>query len=375
MTARASGPCIFTAIAPHGGLLLAYLIEEFTDDSLRYLVSTTTDAVIESLKSGTTTVREALTMGWAWLCDVSFVDRKVLRVYAPPLEQLPEDALPMNGTMLWPELEPALRVRLIGSHVREGAMPARVFEQISEIAKSLKTVFEYAARELLNTTGRPPEWIRSLYSLSAQRLAYGSLEVSFQQVRPQDQLEIPDGSSHRTVDDIVNEGWELLSRGLDWLASESYDLGAHDEAERRAILEALRRLSPNATGPVEVIEISGARVGGHQQVRRIDRKSSKRVRDRLASLSSPVALEVFSGRVRDLDLDKLEFVLRNIIGQKDDSELTFVIDDEQHLETAREAHYREVLVKVAAKRPSGTRWQVVDIEFAESASEAANQTP
>jgi len=361
------GPCIFTSTAPNGGKLLVYLVEELEeledDRRLRHLVATTTHGIVESLKTGTTTMRDALTAGWLWVCD-STMAGEVRRVYAPPLDALPPDALPGNGTMLWPHLEPALRVRLVGDEVREGSIPALVLAQVGEIAKSLKSVFEYSARGLLqDTSGRPPEWLRSLYDLRAQRVAYGSLEISFQQTEPDQELDVPDPAQSKPTRAIVDEGWDLLTRGLDW-ATSPHDaaLIAENDTERKAILDALKRLSPNATGPVCVIEVSGTRVGGGRSPRRLDRKSSRRVRKTLASLGARVTLNALSGRIRDLDLDKREFVLREIPGQPR-TETLCVVDDEQHLEIAKEAHYQELPVSVAVKRSSGLRWEVVDIEF------------
>lgn len=359
------GPCIFTSTASNGGQLLAYLVEEVDDDAvLRYLVAATTAETILSLKAGTTTVRDALMVGWIWVCDLSF-EWEVKHVYAPPHHMIPEDMLPAAGTLLWPELEPALRVRLIGDGVREGAIPAVVLGRVAEIAKSLKSVFEYAARNIYQVSGRPPEWIRALYDLSAQRLAYGSFEVSFQQIIAPQQLSLAEMPDAKSTAEIVEEGWRLLTRGLDWATSEDEELDADNDAERKAILDALKRLSPHATGPITLIEVSGSRVGGQSAVRRLDRQTSKRVRQNLASLTARVTLDVFAGRVRDLDLDKWEFILRDLPRGSGIAEVLCVIDDEQHFEVAREAHYQELPVTVAAKKTSGSRWQIIEIGFAE----------
>jgi hypothetical protein len=93
-------PCIFTAQAPFGALLLVYLMEEQAA-GVRYLVTT-----INRLTSGQTSVREALVAGALWVADQNHRG-VVTRVETTSPESLPDDALPDAHTMLWAHLEPA----------------------------------------------------------------------------------------------------------------------------------------------------------------------------------------------------------------------------------------------------------------------------
>ena len=70
---------------------------------------------------------------------------------------------------------------------------------------------------------------------------------------------------------------------------------------------------------------------------------------------------VFTGRVRDLDLDKLTLILRDVAGEEGDVQLA--LDDERLLETAREAHYQEFEVNVAARSEDKKLWSATEIEF------------
>src|SRR5690606_28519920 len=99
-------------------------------------------------------------------------------------DEIPDEILPVPGTMLWPHLEPGLCVKLDGEEIREGSIPASVLLQAAEIAsKAFKPIFEWAARDLREfKDGRPPNWLRDLYGLPTQRLAFGSLEVAFGRV-------------------------------------------------------------------------------------------------------------------------------------------------------------------------------------------------
>ncbi|MCK5688321.1 hypothetical protein KAI87_03570 [Myxococcota bacterium] len=366
------GPCIFTAEAPSGETLLAYLVEDLEEEkALRYIVSTTTSSAIEDLKSGLLPVRDALTQGWLWLVDFSY-GYSPMRIYTITPDQLPENALPLSGTMLLASLEPALRVRLVGDEIHEGQIPAQVFSQAAEIAaKSLKSVVEFALNSKLPQTGkRPPKWVRNLYSLQTRRVAYGSLEIAFNSPQLQDTNweDLPfdtKADAEQALQEVIDEAWSLLRKGLAWAdKSENSELSATDDDERYAIFEALRKLTPNQTGPVMQVEISGSEVGKTNEPYKFDRTTSKKVRSNQTTLRqrNDVQLMVFQGRIRDLDLDHLRFILRDI-PEDGISEVPFVMEDENLLETAREAHYQESGVKIAARSTDGKLWTAIDIEF------------
>lgn len=372
-------PCIFTARTPGGESLLVYLVEELEEgDRLRFLAVPTTAHVVAELKAGTISVRDALTLGWMWVVDTDAALRPNA-VFATDVSQLPKDALPAPATMLWPSLEPELRVRLVGEQLRRGAIPALLFAQASEIAaRALKGLFELAAKSLLpESSGRPPEWLRTLYNLPTQRVGYGSLDLSFRKpaVPSAEQLALQGlgDEGEKRLEKVVDEGWDLLMRGLRWVtAGGDEELEAATDEERVAILLALKQLAPNASGPIGVVEVSGARVGGPSTVWTLDRRTSQRVRSSLSELTrrERMSLRVFTGRVRDLDLDKMSLILRDLV-DSEVPELSFVIEEEPLLEVARDAHYQEILVTVAAKSHDGKKWVAVEIAFVDSNGLAA----
>lgn len=125
----------------------------------------------------------------------------------------------------------------------------------------------------------------------------------------------------------------------------------------------MRRLTPSATGPVSAIEVWGPILGSQERRVRLDRRSTKRIRAALTRLKQrhEVQLRVFTGRVRNLDLDKLTLVLRDVSGE--DGDVQLVLDEEQLLESAREAHYQELEVHVAARSEDKRIWFATEIEF------------
>lgn len=374
------GPCIFTARSLANALLLAYLAEDLeADEALRYVVATTSENTVQELKHGLISVKQALTRGSLWLVDFDYSLRP-RRAFAVTPDELPDDALPADGTMLWAHLEPALRVRLAGPEVESGRIPASAIAHAGEIAaKALKSVFEWAARDMLVASGgRPPDWLRQLYNLPAQRFAYGSLDVSFRAPDlPRDvqmSLALDGLSTIRSPEELAESGWRLLRTGLSWATSDIEAVLADSDEEQLAILEALRHLAPASTGPVTEVEITGSKVGSLGIPYRLDRNASKKIRTRLTALKKQreVQLRVFSGRVRGLDLDRLSFVLREIPGEL--PEIAFMLEDEQLLEIAREAFNQELEVTVVGRSSDAKTWTALELEFAPRSSERANKS-
>ncbi|MCK5806562.1 MAG: hypothetical protein KAI66_27275 [Lentisphaeria bacterium] len=363
------GPCIFTTVTPHGLLFLAYLSEDLEDKKLlRFIVSTSSEQTISELKDGAVTVREALDRGTLWIVDVdyAYVPKRAAVV---AVDQLPEDALPPHSTMLRADLEPAMIVRLEGTEIRQGAIPAAVFLQAAEIAgKGLKPVFDWAAREQRqDRSGRPPEWLRDLYGLPAQRFAFGSLEVAFRavDVTAEQQTTLPlDAAGIQTPRQIQRDAWQAIREGIEWAASGNDALPSSRNDEKwRAILESIKRMTPASTGPVDSIKVWGQALGRLKNAFELDRSAAKRIRSRLTELkkAQEVQLRVFTGRVRDLDLDRLTFIMRDVPHM--DGDVGLELDDVQLLEVAREAHYQELDVSVVARSEDNKRWTATDIEF------------
>lgn len=362
------GPCIFTARTPAQMRVLAYLAEDLEGEGLqRFLVVTTAENTIQALKEGSATVHEALLRGSMWLVDVDMADAEPRRAYSIQLEQLPPEALPEPGTMLLPELEPALRVKLKGEPIRAGSVPPAALASMADIAQTaLKPIIEWlAGDQRADNSGRPPEWLRSLYGLTLQRIGYGSLDLAFQPLRSPDETQtaLPLGddelSSHQA---LRTRGWNLLKAGLDWVSAPTEALNHADE-ESLAILEALRRLAPASTGPVTEVEVSGRMLGYPQRPYRLTRVSTKKIRTALTRFKQQhtVQLRLFEGRIRNLDLDFLTLILRDAPGELGDIHL--VLEDDRFYEAARDAYYHELSVKIAARSVDGKIWTIIDLEF------------
>ena len=223
------------------------------------------------------------------------------------------------------------------------------------------------ARPLPSSPAHPSVKPSHLYALPAQRFAFGSLEVAFGQIHVDTELQSTLPFEHErlpTPIEIQERGWSALREGLEWAVSQgSVPSGEGDEEKWLAILESMRRIAPASAGPVTAIEVWGSITGFQDHRVRLDRNSTRRIRTALTELKKHhgVELRVFTGRVRDLDLDKLTLILRDDSGKEGDVQLA--LDDEQLLESAREAHYRELKVNVAARSEDKKFWSATEIEF------------
>lgn len=103
------GPLIFTTRDPiTQNLLLAYFQEDLEEEKLqRFLMVSTTETIIQKLKESKITVRNALLQQGQekfLVVDVSY-NYQIQQIFdVQTLEQLPSDALPESGIMLYPNL-------------------------------------------------------------------------------------------------------------------------------------------------------------------------------------------------------------------------------------------------------------------------------
>ncbi len=99
-----NGPLIFTFKTRWNGIAIAYLSDE-DDNVLRYVIAPTNQTIVENLKSGIISLRNALDQPVIWLADVTTSDWSVSKCWQLQIKDLPEDAIPKPEVMLYPRLE------------------------------------------------------------------------------------------------------------------------------------------------------------------------------------------------------------------------------------------------------------------------------
>lgn len=301
------GPRVYTAQNSLGALL--YYLADEADDVSRFVVAPTNAQVVERLRTGILSVRDALNQPWVWVLDLSF-DGTPKNSWRCTLADIPDDALPRPGVMLWPHLEPVFALRVIGAGLSEGNVPASVIRQVIDgattaLKKIASRVFEGENRP----KGRKANIIRQFYDLPAQSFSYNSFEVAFKLPDPE-QLKLPDGS---TVEDLSGDFEEIgnqLQQALQWAITANPDSAATSEIDLQ-LLEALEKLVPRQTGIVESVEVRGRIFKNAHQRYRLTRESSKRVSTALRKeRSTQERICHVSGVIPEMDKDNFTFTLR-----------------------------------------------------------------
>jgi hypothetical protein len=128
------GPRIFTLRDCDGELNLAYWSDE-DESGTRYVVVPTSVKILERLRQGVLSVFDALNQPRCWVCDVS-MDGSPSGCSLVDFEAIPSDALPAQGTMIWPSLEPLLTLRAVGDEIVPGAKQEKLIGWLVEASQN-----------------------------------------------------------------------------------------------------------------------------------------------------------------------------------------------------------------------------------------------
>lgn len=301
------GPRIFTVRNALGELLF-YLADEL-DNTARYFVVPTSAKIVEQIKSGASSVREALDQPWVWILDAQF-DGTPVNAWKGVLKDIPADALPQPGVMLYPHLEPVLSLRAIGDTLGKGKVTASVMRLVADGALTALRKVADKTFELARSQCRKANAIRQFYDLPIASFAYNSFEVSFRLPLPE-QMDF-DGDAALNADFM--EMGNQLDAALKWATTTKPD---QDDALDIDLLEALEKLVPHQTGIVKELEIKGRLLGGGNGYK-LTREISKNVRRTLGKARvAQEKLATVSGLVRECDRDNFSFTLRESDDGKD----------------------------------------------------------
>ena len=173
---------------------------------------------------------------------------------------------------------------------------------------------------------------QALYDLPVRQLKFGSFEVGLGTPKP-------DLFPNDAVLQAVND----LQTGLEWAEDiESDDaLEAGDDAKTEAILRATLALTPPNHGLITSVEVGGSWLKGRHFT--LTRKSRSKVATRLRQLKEEEII-VLSGRIGEIDDDKLSFILRDIEGEISERRCSF---PEELLDDMRSHYYEESRIQIS----------------------------
>lgn len=334
----AGRPVVFTTRSTAGQLLLAYAAGD-SDEGPWYVLTACTPRVLDDLRTGRVSVRDALTSSWMWLAQED-TSGKLVEVWSVTEEELPEEHLPAPGTPLLPHLEAALVTRAIGEEVALGRVPASAVAFVTDATrKAVKTLLEHQLSK--PGQGRLTKEHRALYDLGVQRVAFASFEVGF--AAPDDGL-FPAVELRRAIED--------LETGLRWAAGAPDDsLAAMGNEERIATLRAALLLTPPSGGPIHEVEVSGRWMARGKV--RLTRSARRRVHAELRRLATERVVR-YVGRVGEVDRDGLSFTLRDTADGNDRK----AVFPEELLDDVIQALGDASLVAVAGVERSGRLYVV-----------------
>lgn len=361
------GPRIFTFLDADEAPNLAYWSDE-DENHTRYVVVPTNKGIVDNLRNGVLSVFDALEQPRCWICDAA-PDGKLIGCFLVDFGAIPKDALPARSVMLWPSLEPLLSLRAVGDEIVPGKIPGSVVRLCVEgVQRSLKVLSEYVLGQE-NQAGRPDEFMRKLFDLPAQRFAFASFEVSFRMPIEERNLFTSIGQKPPEVE-ILEEVGGLLKKGLKWLATSAAEAGVYssgDSEERAAVLRALKELTPSSQGSIEQIELRGQLVGARVAPLILKKKARLQVNAAIRSQTLEPQLVDLEGRIRELDMDRLSFELREIEGASTTQKFVF---DEELLDDVFQAVQEGQRIRVA-----GRTFPVKNLAYALALSRARTSPP
>lgn len=340
------GPRIFILKDAEGEMNLAYWSDE-DQQICRYVVVPTTTRILDALRKGSISVFDALNQPRCWLCDVTH--QGVLSACQRlEFDAVPRDSLPAIGAMLLPSLEPLLTLRAVGAEIVPGQIPGSVIRACVEgVQKAFKVLSEYVLGQE-SQAGRPDDFLRRLFDLPTQRLAYASFEISFRM--PIEEMNLFTASGHKSLEvETLEEVGTLLNKGLKWLTTAAGEEGVYSPEnvdESAVVLRALKELTPSSQGSIERLELKGQLIGPRTLPIVLERTARQRVNAAIRSRAMEPQLVDLEGRIRELDKDRLSFELREIEGTSQTQKFVF---DEQLLEEVFQAFQENVRVQVAGR--------------------------
>jgi hypothetical protein len=365
-------PLTFVCRDRDGQLMLAHSLSDEGGLS-RYLVVVTDSRILEDLKAGRLDLLASLRQPRAWVADVGR-GWEVMRLWLIPFDKLPKDILPRPGAMVTPELDPLLRLKLVGTGVGPGKTSAADVRMAAQAAESGLRGLARVALDEKKKVGQVSKDVRHYSDLPYQYSRVASFEIAFG--RPRDTFPSVD-------DEVFHEMGSLLDRGLKALRANGDDLApveGLDAEQTLQLFEAIKSLTPPTRGGVDRIEVGGTLaddLSGTKVLTRDDRsRSVQRIK---ASRRAPRKEAPFRimGIIEEADQGTSSFTLRQldppnvpVVGMV--SEIRFQFEDHLY-DIVMEAFNSLERMVVVGERINNV-YQALDVQLASDTVSDASTT-
>ena len=239
------------------------------------------------------------------------------------------------GVMALDEQAAPLWLRVVGPEIEWPAAPTSVLTAILDaFRKGVQSVAELILTGELTT--RPTAELKRATDFRVVAMAPGSLRVGVQ-------LPFEEGKVAEAVSLALGDYLKTAA----WVASDRPDEELHAQVpdERRRRLTEISRLAPRERGQVEEVELVGSLLQSERILGPITlaRKNRRRINETLDKIPEQ-RIETYTGDLREIDLDKCSFVLRNIETSPGEAMQIECQFREELLEAAKEALDKRVTV-------------------------------
>lgn len=264
------------------------------------------------------------------------------------IRRLQRDLGEYAGLVELDESAAPLWLQVVGPEIEWPAAPTSVLTAVLDaLRKGVQSVAELILTGELTT--RPTAELKRCTDFRVVAMAPGSLRVGVR--LPFEEGNVAEAVSHALGDYLKTAAWVASER-----PHEEFHRQVPDERRRRLLLTELGRLAPRERGQIEEVHLVGSllraeRIPDHVTLARKNRKRIHEALDRIPEQR----IETYTGDLREIDLDKCSFVLRNIEtspGQVMQIECQF---REELLEAAKDALDKRVTVTGSRPADQGRR--------------------
>lgn len=212
------------------------------------------------------------------------------------------------------ELAMPIWIRLKGPHIQEGNVPIEVLSKfLNNFKMGVQRVAEFIETETIRESGRPHEDIRRLCNFKTKILS-GSIRIGLAYPSNDRQGSI----SGEIIQNPVEIAVEKLLKGASWASgSESRDIEKifPDEKERYLILTQVENYIPKEDGEISSVEFNGSYL--KEKTIALVPKSKNKIKEALDK-TIPSERITAEGIIREIDLDKQRFYLREMTNGKNE---------------------------------------------------------
>lgn len=269
--------------------------------------------------------------------------------YVADILQLRSEIDELTGLSLAEAGRAPVWLRVEGDGIEWGDTPASVLTAMLDIfRKGVQTVAEFISTG--HVSARPTAEIKRSCDFRVVAFAPGSLRIGLKLPDPEWSLEQPLGrqqpsAAEQALADYLKVAQWASSEG----STEALSECVSDPLRRRLILNELNRLVPRSRGDVAAVTLSGTVLGAGYEARLS--KGTREPIGRAIEAAEQEEIVEYLGDLREIDLDKLSFTLRNV---DQDREVPCEFGEEL-LQTAQEALDRRVRVRGIRRKEAGRR--------------------